>query len=146
MLEKHVFSQPKRRKLPLISGRWNSKFWGYLWRTCDDSHPEPHKIRLLNKNCTIFPLILSESDADKRVQDVRIDKFEVIYEEQMNVYIQIHTKYEFETKICTHFPLILSESDADKTRSGRWNSKFKVIYEEQVMAHIQNHTKHDFET
>jgi hypothetical protein len=25
------------------SGRWNSKFWGYLWRKSDGSHPEPHK-------------------------------------------------------------------------------------------------------
>jgi hypothetical protein len=30
MLRKRVFNQRKRRKWPLFSGVWNSKFWGYL--------------------------------------------------------------------------------------------------------------------
>jgi hypothetical protein len=45
MQRKHVFSQPKRRKWPIFSWRWNSIFWGYLWRTSDGSYPEPHKTR-----------------------------------------------------------------------------------------------------
>jgi hypothetical protein len=49
------------------------------------------------KICTHFPLILSERDADKLVQGVGIQNFEVIYEEEMMAYIQNHTKHDFET-------------------------------------------------
>jgi hypothetical protein len=52
----------------------------------------------------------------KRVQDVGIQNFEVIYEEQVMAHIQNHTKHDFETKNCTIFPLILRERDAEKMR------------------------------
>jgi hypothetical protein len=40
------------------------------------------------KNCTIFPLILREIDADKSVQDVVNQNLEVIYDEQLMAHIQ----------------------------------------------------------
>jgi hypothetical protein len=54
MLITRVFSQLKRRRWPIISWRRNSNFWGYLWRTTDGSHPEPHKTRLRNLNLHHF--------------------------------------------------------------------------------------------
>jgi hypothetical protein len=61
-------------------------------------------------NLNIFPLILSESDAEKTrflsakmqkktnfFHDDGIQKFEVIYEEQVMAHIQNHTKHDFET-------------------------------------------------
>jgi hypothetical protein len=41
------------------SGRWNSKYWGYLWRTSDSSHSEQHKTRLRNLNISPFVLLSS---------------------------------------------------------------------------------------
>jgi hypothetical protein len=60
----------------------------------------------------------------KRVQDVGIQNFEVIYEEQVMAHIQNHENMPSKHKNCTFFPLILRERGADKTCSGRWNSKF----------------------
>jgi hypothetical protein len=42
------------------SGSWNSKFWVYLWRTSDSSHPEPHKTLLRNIKIEPFFLLSSE--------------------------------------------------------------------------------------
>jgi hypothetical protein len=56
MLIKRVLRQRKRRKFQLFSGCWNSKFWGYSWRTSHGSHPEPHKTRL--RNIKIAPFFL----------------------------------------------------------------------------------------
>jgi hypothetical protein len=52
----------------------------------------------------------------KRVQDVGIKNFEVIYEEQVMAHIQNHKKHDFESKNSTIFTLILRERDGDKTR------------------------------
>jgi hypothetical protein len=48
MVRKRVFTHRKHRKWPIISWRWNSKFWGSLWRTSDGSNPEPQKTRFRN--------------------------------------------------------------------------------------------------
>jgi hypothetical protein len=98
MMRKRVFSQRKRRKWPLFSLRWNSKFWGYLWRTSDGSHPEPHKTRLRIIKISKFFLLSSEKEMlIKRVQDVGIQNLKVIYEEQVMALIQHHTKHDLET-------------------------------------------------
>jgi hypothetical protein len=55
-------------------------------------------------------------DADKSVQDVGIQNFEVIYEEQVVAHILYHKKHDFETKNCTIFLLILREREGEKTR------------------------------
>jgi hypothetical protein len=60
----------------------------------------------------------------KRFQDVGIQNFEVIYEEQVMAHNQNHKNTTSKHKNCTILPLILRERYADKTRSGRWNSKF----------------------
>jgi hypothetical protein len=62
MIRKRVFSQRKRRKWPLYLGRRNSKFWGYLWRTSDGSHPEPHKTRHRNIKIATFCILSSEKE------------------------------------------------------------------------------------
>jgi hypothetical protein len=92
ILRKRVFSQRKRRKWPIISLRWISKFWGYLCRTSDGSHPEPHKTRLRNIKISPFFIfsseksmlrysIFSQRKSRKRpiFQEVWIQIFEVIY-------------------------------------------------------------------
>jgi hypothetical protein len=79
-------------------GRWNSKIlrlfmknkWWLTSRTTQNT-------TLKHKNCTIFPLILRERDDDKSVQDVGIQNFDVIYEEQEMAHIQYQKKHEFET-------------------------------------------------
>jgi hypothetical protein len=63
-----------------------------------------------HKNFTIFPLIIGESDAEKKrfqpakkqkittfIREVGIQNFEVIYQEQVLAHIQNHTKHDFET-------------------------------------------------
>jgi hypothetical protein len=62
---------------------------------------------LKHKNFTNFPLLLREFDAEETLfqpaktqkmtitQDVGIQNFVVIYEEQMMVQIQKYTKYDF---------------------------------------------------
>jgi hypothetical protein len=79
------------------SGRWNSQFWGYLWRTTDGSHPEPHKTRLRTKIAPFFFLSSVKEMLIKRVQDIGIQYIEVIYKEQVMAHIQNHTKHDFET-------------------------------------------------
>jgi hypothetical protein len=63
---------------------------------------------LKHQNFTIFPLILRVIDVEKMhyqpaktqkmtiSQDVEIQNFEVIYEEQMMAHIQNHTEHDFE--------------------------------------------------
>jgi hypothetical protein len=92
------YQSAKTQKMTTFSWRCNSKFWGYLWRTSDISLPIPHKTRLLNLK--IAPYFLSSSEKRiliKRVQNVGIQNFDVIYEEQMMAHIQNHTKQDFET-------------------------------------------------
>jgi hypothetical protein len=60
----------------------------------------------------------------KRVQEVGIKNFEVIFEEHVMAHIQNHTNQDFETLYLHHFSSYLQRIDADKTRSGIWNSKF----------------------
>jgi hypothetical protein len=105
-----ILYEEETQKMTNFSGRWNSKFWGYLWRTSDGSHPEPHKT--LIRNIKISPIFLLSSEKSmlrKRVfsqrkrrkwpisQDVGIQNFEVIYEEQVMAHIQNHRKQDFET-------------------------------------------------
>jgi hypothetical protein len=80
------------------SGIWNSKFCDFLWRTSNGSHPKPHKTRY--RNIEIAPFILVSWEKDmlrKRFQEVGIQYFEVIYEEQVMALIRIQTKHDFET-------------------------------------------------
>jgi hypothetical protein len=48
-------------------------------------------------NCTILPLTSEKEMLIKRVQDVGIQNFKVLYEEQVMAHIQNHTKHNFET-------------------------------------------------
>jgi hypothetical protein len=127
--EKTRFKAAKIQKMANFSWRWNSKFWGYLWRTIYGSHPEQHKTRL--RNIKISPNFLLSSEKEmlrKRVfrqrkrrkwpifHDVRIQNFEVIYWEQVMAHIQNYTKYDIETWNFHHFPLPLREIDDEKTR------------------------------
>jgi hypothetical protein len=98
MLIKRFFSQRKWRKCPFFSGHWNSKFWGYLWRTSDGLHREPHKPRLRNIKISPFFLLSSEKGMlRKRVQYVGIWNFEFICEEEVIAYIENHTNHDFDT-------------------------------------------------
>jgi hypothetical protein len=114
--DKSRFHLAKTLKMSNFSGRWNSKFWGYLCRTSDGSNPEPHKTWLRNIKVTPFSLLSSEkSMLRKRVfsqrncrkwpisQDVGIQNYEVIYEEQVMAHIQNQTKHEFEIEKFHHF-------------------------------------------
>jgi hypothetical protein len=49
-------------------GRWNSKFRRYLWRTSDDSHPEPHNTR--PRKIKIAPFFLLSSEKEMLVKHV----------------------------------------------------------------------------
>jgi hypothetical protein len=99
----------KTHKMTFLSIRWNSKFWDYLWRTSDGSHPEPPKILLRNIKISPFFLLSSEKSMlrkhvfsqPKRINwpfshVVGIQNFEVIYEEQVMAHNQNHTKHDFE--------------------------------------------------
>jgi hypothetical protein len=50
-----------------------------------------------HKNCPIYLLSSEKEMLIKRVQDVGIQNFEVIYEEQVIAHIRNHTKHDFET-------------------------------------------------
>jgi hypothetical protein len=83
----------------------------------------------------------------KRVQDVGIQYFEVIYEEQVMAHIQNHTKNTTSKQKIAPFFLLSSEKWMLLKRFQDVGfQNFEVIYAEQVMPHIQNHTNHDFET
>jgi hypothetical protein len=86
------------------------------------------------------------AENDHFFQDVGIQNFEVIYEEQVMAHIQNQTNTPSKHKTFTIFPLIHREIDADKSVQEVGIQNLKVIYEEQVMAHIKYHKKHDFET
>jgi transposase-like protein len=91
-------------------------------------------------------------------QNVGIQNFGFIYEEQMMAHIQNHTIMTLNLKNFTIFPIILREIDAEKTHFQPAKTQKKTIsqddriknvefiYEEKMMAPIQNHTKHDFQT
>jgi hypothetical protein len=67
-------------------------------RTIVGSHPEPQKTRLRNIKIAQFFLLSSEKKMlIKRVQDVGIQNYEVIYEEQLMAHIQNQKKHDFET-------------------------------------------------
>jgi hypothetical protein len=72
-------------------------------------------ITLKHKNFDIIPLIFRKIDAEKTrfqpaktqkmtiSQDVGIQNFQVIYEEQMMAHIQNHKNHDFETSKFHHF-------------------------------------------
>jgi hypothetical protein len=67
----------------------------------------------------IAPFFLLTSEKEmliKRIQDVGIQNFEVIYEEQVMAHIQNHKNTTSKHVNCTIFPLNLRDQDADKTR------------------------------
>jgi hypothetical protein len=119
-------------------GRWNSKYRRYLWRTIDVSHPEPHKTRLRNIKFAPFFFLSSEKVMlIKRVYDVRIQNFDVIYEEQVMSHIQKTHKTRLRNIRIAPFKLLSSQKEVLRKRvfsqrkcgkwtlsSGRWNSKF----------------------
>jgi hypothetical protein len=130
------------------SGRWNSNLWGYLWRTSDGSHPEPHKTRLRNIKISPFFLLSSEKEMlRKRVQDVRIQTFwGYLWRTNDGPHPEPHKTRLGNIKSSPFFLLSLEKEILRKRVQDVGIQNFEVIYEEKVMDHIQNNTKHDFET
>jgi hypothetical protein len=126
---KTLFLPAKTKKCPIFSWRCISKFLGYLWRTNDGSHPEPHKTRIRILKITQYFLFSSEkSMLRKRVlssENTENDLFFMTLEFKILIlfmknkwWLTSRTTQSSTSKYTnfTIFSLILREIDAEKTR------------------------------
>jgi hypothetical protein len=106
-----------------------------------------------HKNCTIFPVILRERDAEKmRFQPPKTQKITTFFRTLEFKIWRLFMKNKWwltsrttqnttsKHKNCTIFPLILREMGADKTRLERWNSKFRrYLWRRSDGSHPETH-------